>query len=179
MAIVRVYNLNTVYAVLTLGCIGTGGVVVPCSIITTIICPDDLIATITALTLSIRVLGGAIGFTIYYNVFYHKFTGYAYQIVGIDAIVKQLLIFNKTLVTELALLAGNAQFAELRALCDSFQHTPNCYPIVIQATQVAFSRAYRYVYFVSIAFGGITFICACFLGNIRKYMDDHVAVVYH
>ena len=179
MACVHVWNLNTIYAPLIIGCLGTGGVVVPCSIITTIICPDDLIATITALTLSIRVIGGAIGFTIYYNVFYHKFTGYAYEIVGIKACVEQLLIFNKTLVTELATLAGNAQFDELRRVTDTFQDTPNAYPVIIGATQVAFSYAYRYPYYVSIAFGGIPVICSCFLGNIRKYMDDHVAVVMH
>lgn len=43
-----------------------------CSI-TTIICPDDLIATVAALTLAIRVIGGSIGYCVYYNVFVHKF----------------------------------------------------------------------------------------------------------
>lgn len=41
--------------------------------ITTIICPDDLIATVAALTLAIRVIGGSIGYCVYYNVFVHKF----------------------------------------------------------------------------------------------------------
>lgn len=35
----------------------------------TIICPDDLIATVAALTLAIRVIGGSIGYCVYYNVF--------------------------------------------------------------------------------------------------------------
>jgi len=38
----------------------------------TIICPDDLIATIAALTLAIRVIGGSIGYCVYYNVFVSK-----------------------------------------------------------------------------------------------------------
>jgi hypothetical protein len=47
------------------------------SIITTIVCPDDLIATVSALTLSIRVLGGVVGYAVYYNVFYNKFVALA------------------------------------------------------------------------------------------------------
>jgi hypothetical protein len=38
----------------------------------TIICPDDLIATVAALTLAIRVIGGSIGYCVYYNVFIGK-----------------------------------------------------------------------------------------------------------
>lgn len=29
------------------------------------------------------------------------------------------------------------------------------------------------------AFGGVSIIAALFLGDIEKYMDDHVAVVIH
>ena len=39
----------------------------------TIICPDDLIATVAALTLAIRVIGGSIGYCVYYNVFICKY----------------------------------------------------------------------------------------------------------
>ena len=39
----------------------------------TIICPDDLIATVAALTLAIRVIGGSIGYCVYYNVFLCKY----------------------------------------------------------------------------------------------------------
>ena len=56
------YNLNTLWGLLILSGLGVGGLVVPASIITTIICPDDLIATVSALTLSIRVIGGSIGY---------------------------------------------------------------------------------------------------------------------
>ena len=178
MASVEVYNLHTIYAVLTIACLGVGGVIIPCAVIVTIVCPDDLVATITALSLSVRVLGGAIGFTIYYNVFFHKFTTIATDLVAIQAVVKQLLIFNETVVRNLTTLAGNGQFKQLKELTDSFEHTPNAYPVVISATQVAFARAYKWVYYISIAFGAVCFIAACFLGDVKKYMDDHVAVVY-
>lgn len=73
LAAARLDNLNAVYGILVVAGLGIGGIVVPASIITTIICPDDLIATIAALTLAIRVIGGAIGYTTYYNVFLNKF----------------------------------------------------------------------------------------------------------
>lgn len=68
MAVARVDNLNVLWIILIIAGFGIGGIVVPASIITTIICPDDLIATIAALTLAIRVVGGAIGYAVYYNV---------------------------------------------------------------------------------------------------------------
>ena len=62
MSVSRVGNLDVMWIILIIAGFGIGGIVVPASIITTIICPDDLIATIAALTLSIRVIGGAIGY---------------------------------------------------------------------------------------------------------------------
>jgi len=64
--------MSTVYVILVIAGLGIGGILVPASIITTIVCPDDLIATVSALTLAIRVVGGSIGYAIYYNVFYTK-----------------------------------------------------------------------------------------------------------
>jgi hypothetical protein len=54
---------------------------------------------------------------------------------------------------------------------------PGGYEMVVVAGQMAYAEAYKYVYYVSIGFGGISIIAACFLGDISKYMDDHIAVV--
>lgn len=72
MAAAREDNLAAVYVIISIACLGVGGIVIPSSIIVTIICPDDLIATIAALTLAIRVIGGAIAYTAYYNVLRNK-----------------------------------------------------------------------------------------------------------
>ena len=48
---------------------------------------------------------------------------------------------------------------------------------VVYAGKLAYAESYKYVYYVSIAFGGVSIIAACFLGDIEKYMDDHVAVI--
>lgn len=60
-------NLNVMYVIVMFAALGVGGVIIPSSIIAQICCPSDLIATITAITLAIRYIGGAIGFTAYYN----------------------------------------------------------------------------------------------------------------
>lgn len=49
MAIGRVDNMYQLWGILVLAGLGIGGIVVPASIITMIVCPDDLIATVAAL----------------------------------------------------------------------------------------------------------------------------------
>jgi hypothetical protein len=51
------------------------------------------------------------------------------------------------------------------------------YDLVVDAGQQAFALSYSYVYYASIAFGGLSILAACFLGDINAFMDDHVAVV--
>jgi hypothetical protein len=77
MAAANRYNIDSMYIVLIIAGFGIGGILVPASVITTIVCPDDLIATISALTLSIRVLGGVTGYAVYYNVFLNKFVAFS------------------------------------------------------------------------------------------------------
>ena len=54
---------------------------------------------------------------------------------------------------------------------------PGAWEMVVYAGQVAYAHAYKYVYLVSIAFGAVSIVAALFLGDISKYMDDHIAVV--
>ena len=51
------------------------------------------------------------------------------------------------------------------------------YAIVVGAGRLAYAAAYKYVYYTSIAFGCVSIVAAAFLGDISKYMDDHVAVM--
>ncbi|KAJ6087921.1 hypothetical protein N7467_006835 [Penicillium canescens] len=175
MSIGRVDNMYQLWGILVLAGLGIGGIVVPASIITTIICPDDLIATISALTLSIRVVGGGIGYTIYYNVFISKFVPKATYYIG-GVMMKELNITDVKLIGEVIELTG-------ASLLDEIRHVPGiagnetAYQMVVQAGQLAYAEGYKWVYYVSIAFGGISIVAACFLGDIKKYMTDHVAVV--
>ncbi|KAL4870445.1 hypothetical protein BDV12DRAFT_184457 [Aspergillus spectabilis] len=177
MAVAEVDNIPKLWGILIVAALGIGGIVVPASIITTIICPDDLIATISALTLSIRVVGGSIGYTIYYNVFVSKFAPNAEHYIG-GVMVTKLNITDVELITEAIELTA-------ASLLQGLHHIPGiegneaAYDAVVKAGQLAYAASYKWVYYVSIVFGGISILAACFLGNIGAYMDDHVAVVMH
>lgn len=61
---------------------GLGGVIVPAATVAMIACPDALITTCAALSLSVRAVGGAIGYSIYYSVFVKKLTAELPKLVG-------------------------------------------------------------------------------------------------
>ncbi|GAQ03810.1 hypothetical protein ALT_1131 [Aspergillus lentulus] len=177
MAVARQDNLYQLWGILVLAGLGIGGIVVPASIITTIICPDDLIATISALTLSIRVVGGSIGYTIYYNIFISKFVPNAKHFIG-GVMVTKLNITNPAYIGEAIELTGASLLEELKTI-PGIAGSEAAYNAVVAAGQLAYAESYKWVYYVSIAFGGVSILAACFLGSISQYMDDHVAVVMH
>lgn len=141
---------------------------------TQIICPPDLIATITALTLSIRVLGGSIGYCIYYNVFISKFGPNA--IAGIGGALAEAGIFDVAILTEVIALTGASLLEEIGEL-PGIAGNETLYNAIVLAGQVAYADAYKYVYYTSTAFGAISIIAAIFVGDISEFMDDKIAVV--
>ena len=90
----------------------------------------------------------------------------------------KLGITNTTLITEAIGLTGASLLEGLNEI-PGIKGVPGAYELVVAAGQIAYAEAYKYVYYVSIAFGSISIVAACFLGDIGKYMDDHVAVVMH
>jgi len=174
LSIARVDNMHQLWGLLVLAGLGIGGIVVPASIITTIICPDDIIATVAALTLSIRVIGGCIGYTTYYNVFVSYFTPNAIKYIG--GTMVELGITNKSYIVEAITLTGASLLQDLKFI-PGIAGNETAYNMVVLAGQMAYAESYKYVYLVSIGFGSISIIASCFLGDIQKYMDDHVAVV--
>ncbi|KAI9686287.1 MAG: hypothetical protein M1822_003943 [Bathelium mastoideum] len=174
MAAANLNNLPGVYAAVTFACLGVGAVIVPNQIIATIICPDDLIATITALTISVRIVGGIIGYAAYYHLLR---TGFLKAIfVYLAPVVIGSGVLDPIEFGQIAMnLSGN-----LRATIPHFPaiDTPDKVAAVIHAGRQCFAAAYSQVYYVSIAFGGAAIIAACFLPDITKLMDNHVAVQY-
>lgn len=61
---------------------GLGGVIVPAATVAMIAAPDALITTCAALSLSVRAVGGAIGYSIYYSIFVKKLTAVLPVMVG-------------------------------------------------------------------------------------------------
>ncbi|KAB8295075.1 hypothetical protein EYC80_007014 [Monilinia laxa] len=167
-------NINAVYGILVVAGLGIGGIVVPASIITTIICPDDLIATIAALTLAIRVVGGAIGYTTYYNVFLNKFI--PELSIKIATTCYKNNIVSPKIIHAIAELTGASLLDEILPLVGN---NITIWNEIVRAGQEAYAEAYPWVYYVSIAFGFVSILASIGLGDISKYMDDHVAVVIH
>ncbi|RMZ76792.1 hypothetical protein DV737_g4655, partial [Chaetothyriales sp. CBS 132003] len=167
------YNMNKLWGLLILGGLGIGGIVVPASIISTIICPDDLIATVSALTLSIRVVGGCVGYCAYYNVLVGKFTPNALKYIAAPMV--EAGITNMTVITEAILLTSASLLDEIKALPGLQDET--LYNAVVEGGRMAYSESYKYVYLGSIAAGSVSIIAAFCLGEIDQYMDEHVAVI--
>lgn len=191
VAIANPDNINVVYGPVSLASIGVGGVIIPCSIIAQIICPDDLIATITAITLAIRYVGGAIGFTVYYNVFYkdvfRNMTAMGTQVlVGELGYTQGLGRGDLSYLTNLVTAIAEARYADFEYLArramwhesifGEYTYEEFTDPI-IRGAQFAFADAYRWPYFISIAFGGSCFILSFFLGDLKPFLDEHIAVV--
>lgn len=176
LAAARLDNLHAVYGILVVAGLGIGGIVVPASIITTIVCPDDLIATVAALTLAIRVIGGAIGYTTYYNVFLNKFVPKLSLNIALACFKND--IFNITTITQAAELTGASLLNDIKML-PGVDGNLTIWNDIVLAGQESYAYAYPYVYYSSIAFGAVAIVASVFLGDIKKYMDDHVAVVIH
>ncbi|KAF9886108.1 hypothetical protein FE257_012043 [Aspergillus nanangensis] len=174
MSVSNPHNLSTIWGIVTIASIGVGSVIIPSSIIAQLVCPIDLIGSITAITLSIRYIGGAIAFTVYDNLLYRKFNGYILTVVA-PAIVKNGVAgpTQKEIIGALATLAAQAKFPELKALIAASPEVGQksiAYQVVIQATQEAYALAFRYAYWVSIPFGVIALISALFLKDVRTVL---------
>lgn len=74
LAVMTPENEKLVVALGSLASFGVGGVLVPAATVAMLVCPDALITTAAALSLSIRTVGGSIGYSIYYNIFATKLT---------------------------------------------------------------------------------------------------------
>jgi Fungal trichothecene efflux pump (TRI12) len=72
LSVVTPDNELTTMALGSTGALGLGGVIVPAATVAMIAAPDALITTCAALSLSIRAVGGSIGYSIYFNIFSEK-----------------------------------------------------------------------------------------------------------
>ncbi|CAK7267578.1 hypothetical protein SEPCBS57363_002662 [Sporothrix epigloea] len=182
-------NLAAVYVVLVIVGLGVGGIVVPASLVAMVVCPEDLIATATALTLAVRVIGGAVGYCVYYNVFVHELVP-RLKTSLISTVIQGLKdnaaasptgstgISNATdlivKVIELTAASQTELIADLQGIGgpDSpFYHS------IVTAGQQAYAGAYPFVYYCSIGFGVISIVASLFMDDIGPYLDEHISVV--
>ena len=146
--------------------LGIGGTIQPAVTMLTIISPDESIATITAASISTRLVGATIGYAINFNIFENK-------ILDLRQVVTQAATaagapLNEVLALLFAMASNNATALE--------QFPPR----VVQAAETAaldtYMGGFKLIYLVSIAFSGGAIIASCFLRDIKDYMVDRVAV---
>jgi hypothetical protein len=121
-----------------------------------------------ALSLSVRVVGDSIGYTIYYNIFYNKLT----HRLPLD-------IAGYAIKAGLPLTSATAFVTALLTDPAAVVNVPGVTPAVIEAatigTRWGYAYALKYVWLTSIGFGAASVVAACFLPNIAKYMTNRIA----
>lgn len=171
LAVMTPENEKLVVALGSLASFGVGGVLVPAATVAMLVCPDALITTAAALSLSIRTVGGSIGYSIYYNIFATKLTKNLPDYVADYAIKAGLPLTSATEFVTLFLTNPKA-LATARI--------PGMTPAVIagatKGTQWAYAESLKYVWFTSIAFGSMAIICTILLPSTKKYQTNRVAV---
>lgn len=169
MAVVDPNNAGLAVGLATVAGFGIGGVIVPSATIAMTACPDSLIATATALTLTIRFVGGSIGYSIYYNVFTEKLTTRL-----------------PTKILEFALQAGLPESSATEFVTIFLTSPANVTSVagvtvaVVKAATIgsrwAYSDALSYVWYVSIPFGVLSIIGCFMIGDISQFMTNRIAV---
>ena len=157
-----------------LALIGVGGVLVPNQVIITVITPDDLIASVTALTVGLRAQAQVIGLAIFFNRFLSEVTVNAFTYV-VPAMVKAG-IYNATTIENMITGLTAVPFYEYAPLIPELRIAAN-YDLVLEATIQCFSRSFTLIYYITIAFGVPACIVAALMGDISAFLDNHVAVV--
>ncbi|EXJ55395.1 hypothetical protein A1O7_08322 [Cladophialophora yegresii CBS 114405] len=169
MAVANPTNPGLAVGLATVAGFGIGGVIVPAATIAMTACPDSLIATATALTLTIRFVGGSIGYSIYYNVFSEKLARKLPERVLDFALQAGLPRSSAaTFVQTFLTLPANVS--------DVVGVTPAIVEAATMGSRWAYSDALAYVWYTSIPFGVLSIIGCLMIGDISKYMTNRIAV---
>ena len=167
-------NLGVVYFILCLATLGTGAVIVPCQVISGIVVPEDLLATITAATIAARILGGSIAYTIYQDIFTSKVYGFAYT--TIVPVAEKLGIHDKAQIQYIVGLIRSGSWDLLKATAHTGVTTDEQVRRLTTVGKEVLVMSYPIVYYVSIPFGVVAIIASCFLTGIGDLMTDGAAV---
>jgi len=169
LAVMTPDNPKLTVALATLSGFGVGGMIVPTATVALLVTPDALLTTTAALSLSVRSVGGAVGYCIYYNIFRNKLT---------DKL--------PALAAEYAIKAG-LPLADAKAFITTLLEAPMLITTapgfslpILEAAQLGIQWAYaeslHYVWYTTIAFGSCAIICSVFLPSTAKYQTNRIAV---
>ncbi|TQS36250.1 hypothetical protein Golomagni_03305 [Golovinomyces magnicellulatus] len=169
------HSLSTIWAPLCLALVGVGGVLIPNQVIITILTPDDLIASATALTIGLRSQAQVIGLAIYYSRFLHVLEQKAIRHLAGPII--NAGVYNITVITNLVVGLASRPYDQLAQNIPQLSGPAHlaAYQAVKEGTLLTYKGAFDYVYLMSIGFGAAACIAAAFMGNVEQFIDQHVA----
>lgn len=173
LAIVTPTRTTLAGFMISIACVGVGGIIIPASVITQLCTPDEYLGTVTALTFVMRVLGGGIGFTVYYYILNHDATLLFNATSRPDTLkLISLLVsqgFDVAKITAfINALAINDQKGLLAMSGVTISLIEQCYTLA----KPIWAEAFKNVWLVTLAFSGVGLICSMFLGDVRKYMTN-------
>lgn len=157
----------------SLGMFGVGALFVAPIVVLTNISSDDIIGTMVGLALSIRLIIGQIGYSIFFNILQAKLNSTIVAVVGAAVVsaglpVAEVAPFIGALVTK-----NTTLLAELQGI------TPAILVAAGEAVDESLVTSFNVVYHMSIGAGVVAIIASAFLPSIRRYMTDRVAVDIH
>lgn len=169
---IAISNPTNVGLTVALGIIsgfGVGGILVPAATLAMIVVPDNLLAITAALSLSIRTVGGSIGYTIYYNIFINKL------VPALPKFIIEYLIDARLSVSDASDFA-EVFMTDSAAVTHLASYSSQIEAAAVLGEQWAYAYVLKYIWYTSIPFGCLAILSALFLPNIRKYQTDRVAV---
>lgn len=161
-----------------IGGVGVGGIIVPASVITQLCSPDEYLGTVTALTFIARVIGGAIGFTVYYYVLNHEvtklFNSFATYKPALDCVSILLKVgLGQNQIIEYLTAFGINDVIKQKSFPGVTDETIR---MVSEAARPIWAKGFGVVWIVTVAFSGVGLFCSVFMGDVSKYMTNHRAV---
>ncbi|KAF1814600.1 MFS general substrate transporter [Eremomyces bilateralis CBS 781.70] len=177
MAAIDPHNINTAWPPLIIGLVGVGGVLFPNQIIVTVITPDDLLATVTSLTFVIRGVSQSVALALLQNRFVAAVTANALKLVAPAAIKAGLTSVPQ--ITELVNSLTAVPFKEYVPQMLPMVNTTEKYDMLFEATVQTFGKSFPTLYYIGLGFGIVGCIASILVGDMSKYMDEHVAVHIH
>ena len=161
-------NPKTTVALSTIACFGVGGILVPAATVALIVVPDSLLATTAALSLSVRTVGGSIGYTIYLNIFSKKLATKLPALVASYAITAGLAATDaEAFVTQFLTAPANITSAP--------GYTPAIAQAATMGSRWAYAESLKWVWVTSIPFGVLAIIACCLVPNIKQYQTNRIA----
>ncbi|GIZ39520.1 hypothetical protein CKM354_000290100 [Cercospora kikuchii] len=153
-----------------LASLGLGGLIVPSATVAMIASPDAFITTCAALSLSVRAVGGSVGYSIFYAIFSdqlrtrlpQQLAAYA---VGAGLPIDQLRPFVATYAT-----LGPVQAAQLPGV------TPQILAAAGLGKQWAYAESLHYLWYTTIGFGCLAILSAAFIPSLKRFASNRVAV---